>query len=133
MTLFNSERLTSIDHAALSFPAEIPFPLTEANVKWAESINLFSSDVGLLRSDYVEKAKTAPSIEAASFLIDVVFRRLKKKVIQLDVLLSRGVSLGDLQLSKLEEIKDFHEFRDELLSLVSPENKANPLIRKIFG
>ena len=66
-------------------------------------------------------------------MIDVVFRRLKKKVIQLDVLLSRGVSLGDLQLSKLEEIKDFHEFRNELLSLVSPENKANPLIRKIFG
>lgn len=133
MTLFNSERLSKIDPAALSFPAEIPFPLTDANLKWAENINLFSSDVGLLRSDYMEKAKSAPSIEAASFLIDVVFRRLKKKVIQLDVLLSRGVSLGEAQIAKLEEIRDFQEFKEELLSLVSPENKSNPLIRKIFG
>lgn len=133
MSAFSNQSLSRVPPNGLPFPNEVSFEMSDENVMWAEKISLFANDIGMLRKDFRAKVESAPNAEAASFLFDVVYRRLKKKVMQLDALICSGVEVSNDHLLKLQEINDFDEQKEELLRLVSPENLRNPVIKKVFN
>lgn len=130
MSMFSNESLSARD-AGNRF-SEPSFAMTDENLRWAEEISLFSNDMGMLRQDFRKKLETAPNAEAASFVFEVVFKRLKKKVMQLNALIDAGIEISNDHLLKLQEVADFEPQKAELLSLISDSNRAHPAIKKVF-
>lgn len=130
MSMFSNESLSAID--AGSRFSEPSFAMTDENLRWAEEISLFSNDMGMLRHDFRKKLETAPNAEAACFVFEVVFKRLKKKVMQLNALIDAGVEINNDHLLKLQEVADFDQQKSELLSLISERNRSHPAIKKVF-
>ncbi|MBQ69588.1 hypothetical protein CL689_05975 [Candidatus Saccharibacteria bacterium] len=130
---FSDEALAKVDSKDLPNPFDFPFELTRDTVVWAEKINLFSGDISSLKSELTAKISSAPSDEAASYVFDLAFEMVKKKITQLDLILTRRVPLNKGHLLKFAEVKHFAEQKEELLALLSDENRSHPFIEKVFG
>lgn len=130
MSMFSNENLKGLE--VKQHFSDPTFKMTDENLKWAEEISLFSNDMGMLRKDFRRKLETAPNAEAASFVFEVVFKRLKKKVMQLNALIDAGIEISNDHLLKLQEVADFEAQKADLLALISEGNRNHPAVKKAF-
>ncbi len=127
---FSDENLKRVAVEQLPFSFEFPFDLSGDALLWAQRVSYLSSDFSLLKEGFNKAIQDAPSQEAAEYFRSKVLERLKKKVSQLDFLISNKIPVSEDLVSRLADVSEFTDLHQKLIGCISDENMSHPIVKK---